>query len=99
MALPPQPMQPGAGGPPRPPGPPGGLNLPKSPAGGPSGPGATPMGSPGGGAGMEARSHDAVRAVMGNILAGVKNFEPGSTEFNPLAGAADEKERVVRQKN
>lgn len=45
------------------------------------------MVSPGGGAGMKARAHDAIRAIMGTLLAEMKNFEPGTTEFNALAGA------------
>lgn len=36
---------------------------------------------------MKARAHDAIKAIMGNLLAEMKNFEPGTTEFNALAGA------------
>jgi hypothetical protein len=45
------------------------------------------MVSPGGGAGMKARSHDAIKAIMGTLLAEMKNFEPGTPEFNGCARA------------
>ena len=45
------------------------------------------MVSPGGGAGMKSRAHAAIKSIMHNILVEMKNFEPGSVEFNALAGA------------
>jgi hypothetical protein len=43
------------------------------------------MVSPGGGAGMKARAHDSIKAIMGTMLAEMKNFEPGTPEFNAMA--------------
>lgn len=45
------------------------------------------MVSPGAGAGMKARSKDSIRAIMRNLLAEMKNFEPGTPEFNGCSRA------------
>lgn len=65
----------------------GGLNLPKSPVGGSSGPGASPMVQPGDGAGMEAHAEEEVRKMMHNLLLVMGKLKPGTIKFNALAGA------------
>lgn len=75
--MPPTPMTP----------PGGGLNLPKSPVGGSSGPGASPMVQPGDGAGMEAHAEEEVRKMMHNLLLVMGKLKPGTIKFNALAGA------------
>jgi hypothetical protein len=66
---------------------PGALNLPKSPVGGAPGPGASPMLSPGDGAGMEAHIEDQIRGVMPGLLAAAGKIKPGTTKFNALISA------------
>jgi hypothetical protein len=73
MVLPPQPIKPGAG-------------L-KSPIGGPSGPGGSPMVSPGTGAGMQARAQQDVEKVINQLLQIGASFPKGSPQFNGIVGA------------
>jgi len=63
-----------------------GIGL-KSPIGGPSGPGGSPMVSPGTGAGMQARSKEQVSKIMDQLLEVGASFEKGSTQFNAIARA------------
>lgn len=65
----------------------GGLNLPKSPVGGSSGPGASPMVQPGDGAGMEAHAEEEVRKMMHNLLLIMGKLRPGTVKFNALSSA------------
>src|SRR5215475_1697110 len=80
MALRPTPgmMMPGGAGPPR---------LPGSPIGGAGGPGASPMVSPGQGAGVKAAAVAQIRSCMRNIQVAALSFDPGSKEFNGVMGA------------
>ncbi len=90
MATPPIPMPmrpPGAGGPGAPGAPGGGVGLPKSPIGGPSGPGGSPMVSPGTGAGMQARALASIKKIMDSLMALAKDFQPGTPQFNGIVGA------------
>lgn len=64
-----------------------GAGLPKSPIGGPSGPGGSPMVSPGSGAGMQARAKQIISEIMKQLLELGAAFEAGSTEFNGVARA------------
>jgi hypothetical protein len=66
---------------------PGALNLPKSPVGGAPGPGASPMLSPGDGAGMEAHVEDGIRAAIPNLLAMAGKLKAGTTKFNAVISA------------
>lgn len=78
---------------------PGAAAVPKSPVGGPGGPGASPMLSPGGGAGNKAAAIQSVKAVMPAILMASMAFESGSKEqqallraiqsLNPIFGKAE----------
>jgi hypothetical protein len=73
--------------------------LPKSPAGGPAGPGSSPMMSPGAGAGNKAAAVQTVKAIMPAILKAAMAFEGGSKEqqallramssLNPIFGKAE----------
>jgi hypothetical protein len=65
------------------------LNMPKSPVGGPSGPGASPMVSPGGGEGMQALGRDQFRKIISDILLSMKHYvgQPESPEFKAAARA------------
>jgi len=74
MGLAPQQMKPG-----------GGLGLPKSPIGGPSGPGGSPMVAPGTGAGMQARSRQTISKVIDQLMEAGATFEKGSKEFGTLS--------------
>ena len=86
---------PGAGGPPGADAP--GM-VPKSPVGGPGGPGGSPMMSPGGGAGNRAAAVQQVKTVMPALLIASMAFEAGSKEqqailravssLNPIFGKA-----------
>jgi hypothetical protein len=67
--------------------PPGGGMLPKSPAGGPGGPGASPMVSPGGGAGNQAAALANIKACMRTMQMSMLAYEPGSKEFQGLMRA------------
>ena len=81
MALRPTPMMmrpPGLGGPPQ---------MPGSPVGGPGGPGATKMLSPGSGAGMKAAAVEQIKECMRNIQRAGLSFDPGSKEFNAVMGS------------
>ena len=80
MALRPTPMmmRPPGLGPPR---------LPGSPIGGPGGPGASPMVSPGNGAGLKAAATEQIKSCMRNIQVAGLSFDPGSKEFNAVMGA------------
>ena len=72
MGLAPAPMKPGIG-------------LPKSPIGGPSGPGGSPMVAPGTGAGMQARSRQTISKVIDQLMEAGATFEKGSKEFGTLS--------------
>lgn len=73
--------------------------MPKSPMGGPGGPGASPMLSPGGGEGNKAAAIQSVKAVLPAILKASMAFEAGSKEqqailravsaLNPIFGKAE----------
>src|ERR1700727_560277 len=73
--------------------------LPKSPVGGPGGPGASPMMSPGGGAGNKAAATQQVKAVIPALLIASMAFDAGSKEqqallraissLNPIFGKAE----------
>ena len=69
---------PGLGGPPQ---------MPGSPIGGPGGPGATQMLSPGSGAGMKAAAVEQIKECMRNIQRAGLSFDPGSKEFNAVMGS------------
>lgn len=66
---------------------PGGPVMPKSPVGGPSGPGGSPMLSPGGGAGNKAAATQQVKAVIPALLMASMAFEAGSKEQQALLRA------------
>lgn len=78
---------------------PGAGAVPKSPVGGPSGPGGSPMLSPGGGEGNKAAAVQTIKAVMPAILKASMAFESGSKEqqsilraisaLNPIFGKAE----------
>lgn len=68
------------------PSPMGGV-LPKSPMGGPGGPGASPMASPGGGAGNQAAALSNIKACMRTMQMSMLAYEPGSKEFQGLMRA------------
>ena len=82
-----------------PPDAPGGAPMPKAPIGGPSGPGGSPMLSPGGGAGNKAAATQQVKAVIPALLMASMAFESGSKEqqsllraiqsLNPIFGKAE----------
>jgi hypothetical protein len=73
--------------------------MPKSPVGGPSGPGGSPMLSPGGGEGNQAAAIQSIKAVMPAILKASMAFPSGSKEqqailraiqsLNPVFGKAE----------
>lgn len=73
--------------------------MPKSPMGGPGGPGGSPMLSPGGGAGNKAAATQQVKAVIPALLVASMAFEAGSKEqqallraissLNPIFGKAE----------
>lgn len=73
--------------------------VPKSPVGGPAGPGASPMLSPGAGAGNKAAATQQVKAVIPALLIASMAFESGSKEqqallraissLNPIFGKAE----------
>lgn len=77
----------------------GSPSMPKSPVGGPSGPGGSPMLSPGGGAGNKAAATQQVKAVIPALLMASMAFESGSKEqqallraiqsLNPIFGKAE----------
>ncbi len=83
--------------------PPGGASpapsVPKSPIGGPGGPGSSPMLSPGGGAGNRAAAVQQVKAVLPALLHASMAFDAGSKEqqaliravqsLNPIFGKAE----------
>lgn len=73
--------------------------MPKSPLGGPGGPGGSPMLSPGAGAGNQAAAVQQVKAAMPALLMAAMAFPAGSKEqqallraissLNPLFGKAE----------
>ena len=73
--------------------------MPKSPIGGPGGPGGSPMMSPGGGEGNAAAAVQSIKAVMPAILKASMAFPSGSKEqqailravaaLNPIFGKAE----------
>jgi hypothetical protein len=67
--------------------PPGGGVQLKSPVGGPSGPGGSPMVSPGTGAGNQAMAKKKIGEMMKTLLELGAVFEAGSAEFNGVARA------------
>lgn len=71
----------------RPPGLGGPSQLPGSPIGGPGGPGATQMLSPGAGAGMHAAHIEKIKQAMRIIQMAALNLDPGTREFNAAMGA------------
>src|ERR1700722_16685002 len=77
---PPSPAAPPAG-----PGP--AMGLPKSPVGGPGGPGASPMLSPGAGAGNKAAAMQQVKVAMPTLLHAALAYEVGSKEQQALINA------------
>lgn len=82
-----------------PPEPPGAAAMPKSPVGGPAGPGGSPMLSPGGGEGNKAAAVQSVKTLMPGLLRASMAFEAGSKEqqailravsaLNPIFGKAE----------
>lgn len=92
----PPPMVPPAGGPSAGAEPP---IVPKSPIGGPGGPGGSPMMSPGAGAGNRAAATQQIKAVMPALLMSAMAFDSGSKEqqailraissLNPIFGKAE----------
>lgn len=76
--------------------PPGGL--PKSPIGGPSGPGGSPMVSPGTGAGMQAAALQKTGKVMETLMECAKAFPPGSPEFGAYSKVIGELNRLMSKK-
>lgn len=74
------PEAPGAGAPPPP-------MMPKSPVGGPGGPGASPMLSPGAGAGNKAAAIQSVKPALEVLLKASLAFEAGSKEQQALLRA------------
>ena len=79
----------GGGGAPGAPGVPGALNLPKSPVGGSPGPGASPMLSPGDGAGMQAHVESGLRETVKTLVSYLGRIPPGSKLFKTLARAVE----------
>jgi hypothetical protein len=69
--------------------PPGGAppGLMKSPIGGPSGPGASPMVSPGTGAGMQAQGKQRVSKVIDQLLEIGAGFPKDGGEWNAISRA------------
>jgi hypothetical protein len=61
-----------------------GMGL-KSPIGGPSGPGSSPMVSPGTGAGMQARAIQDIGTTIEKLMQVGASFPKGSAEFGTLA--------------
>lgn len=61
--------------------------MPGSPVGGPGGPGATQMLSPGAGAGMHATNIEKIKQAMRIIQMAALNLDPGTREFNAAMGA------------
>lgn len=53
------------------------MAMPKSPAGGPSGPGASPMMSPGSGAGTEATAMADISAIIPVLMKSMNSFPVG----------------------
>lgn len=72
------------------PGPPGAINLPKSPAGGASGPGASAMVSPGDGAGIKAHVESGIREHIKGLVSLLGRLEPNSKEFKTVARAMND---------
>ena len=78
---------------------PGGAMVPTAPTGGPGGPGASPMLSPGAGAGNKAAAMQAVKPAIEILLKAAMAFEGGSKEqqallravqsLNPMFGKAE----------
>jgi hypothetical protein len=77
MGLAPTPMKP----------PGGGIGLPQSPIGGPSGPGASPMVSPGTGAGMQAQGKQRVAKIIDQLLEVGAGFPKDGGEWNAISRA------------
>ena len=73
--------------------------MPKTPIAGPSGPGGSPMVSPGTGAGMQARATDQIKKLMGELLKAAQPFQPGSVEFNAVIGAIKNLNGVFNKKS
>ena len=67
--------------------PPGAPAMPKSPMGGPGGPGASPMLSPGGGAGNKAAAMQSVKAALSALTIASMAFEPGSNAIEAMVSA------------
>lgn len=80
------PKAPTPGVPPKPPGA-GGIGLPQSPIGGPAGPGASPMMSPGTGAGMQARAMEGIGKVIETLMAYAGSFPSGTPQFTGIMRA------------
>lgn len=69
--------------------------MPKSPMGGPGGPGASPMVSPGAGAGNKAAAMQSVKAAVGTITLASMAYPPGSKEATHLYNAIRELNKVA----
>lgn len=63
------------------------MKMPGSPTGGPGGPGATPMLSPGGGDGNKAAAVATIKGIMPALYKGMMAFEPGSKENQAILRA------------
>jgi hypothetical protein len=83
----------GAGGGPMPG---GGLMMPKSPIGGPGGPGASPMVSPGGGAGNLANAMTGVKTCHTSLTGYLSAFPAGSKEQQALFRALAALNTIVK---
>jgi hypothetical protein len=80
-------LMPGAAPPGAPPGGAGPPGMMKSPIGGPSGPGASPMVSPGTGAGMQAQGKQRVSKVIDQLLEIGAGFPKDGGEWNAISRA------------
>ena len=86
----------GAGGGPMPGGPPGAGMMPKSPIGGPGGPGGSPMVSPGGGAGNIANAMTGVKTCHTSLTGYLSAFPAGSKEQQALFRALAALNTIVK---
>jgi len=80
-------LMPGAAPPGAPPGGAGPPGMMRSPIGGPSGPGASPMVSPGTGAGMQAQGKQRISKVIDQLLEIGAGFPKDGGEWNAISRA------------
>jgi hypothetical protein len=73
----------------------GGVGL-KSPIGGPSGPGGSPMVSPGTGAGMQAAAKKKISSIIDELLAAGASFNKPSEEWSAVAAAISQLNKVMK---